>query len=109
MRVAAVKVIDADIDHAPTRIFTAEEFAQIQRAQRFVDSVAFWRTLDRLAHPEAETRFHATLLLRELAELAYVDCGGCAFSPHQAECFEYCGLVPKCVRPAGSLGRIDTP
>jgi hypothetical protein len=107
MRLATCKVIRSDADQA-LRSFTAEEFGQIQRAQSFTGSVAFWRTLDRLAHPEVETRFHAVAILRELAELAYADCGGHAFSPQQAECFEYCGLAPKSIRPAGSIGRLRT-
>jgi hypothetical protein len=41
-------------------------------------------------------------VLRQLAELAYADCGGRPFSPQQAECLEYCGLVPKGIRPGGT-------
>jgi hypothetical protein len=81
-----------------------EEFGQIQRAQSFIGSVSFWRALHRLAKPSAEITFHATLILREIAELAYADCGGYAFSPQQADCFEYCGLVPKGIRAPGSAG-----
>jgi hypothetical protein len=108
MRLATRKVIRSDADQA-IRSFTAEQFARILRAQAFIASVAFWRDLDRLAQPDAETRFHAMLILREIAERAYEDCGGHAFSPQEAECFRYCGLTPAGVRSAGSVGkRIDT-
>jgi hypothetical protein len=109
MRIAACRVVDSEIDDQPTRSYTVEEFSQIQRAQSLIGSVMFWRTLDRLAHPEAETRSHAMFVLRELAELAFADCGGHAFSPQEAECFRYCGMKPAGVRSAGSVGkRIDT-
>jgi hypothetical protein len=73
-----------------------------------VGAVAFWRALERLAAPDPNTRLHARGVLRELAERAFDDCLGVAFSPQEAECFRYCGLIPAGVRSPGALGRIDT-
>jgi hypothetical protein len=107
MRLVACKVINSELDQR--RSFTVEEFGQIQRAQSFIGSVKFWHSLDRLANPEPETRFHARLLLQKLAELAYADCGGHAYSPQHGECLTFCGLRPLTIRPPGSVGKIDTP
>jgi hypothetical protein len=90
---------------ADSKAFTAEEFGRIMRSCNFVGAVAFWRTLDRLAHPELQTRLHATGMLRELAKKAFDECEGLAFSPQEAECLQYCGFAPAGVRPLGSLGR----
>jgi hypothetical protein len=78
------------------------------QAFNFVGAVLFWRQLERLAVPERPTRKHATGLLRELAKRAFEDCQGWAYSPQQAESFEYCGLKTIGVRRPGSLGRAAT-
>jgi hypothetical protein len=75
------------------------------RACNFVGAVAFWRQLERLADPEQQTRMHAMGVLRELGKRAFDDCEGLALSPHQAECFMYCGMTPTGIRSPGSLGR----
>jgi hypothetical protein len=87
-----------------TKRFTSREFGQILRASEFVAVVSFWREISRLAHPEWTTRMHAMGVLGELAERAFADCDGLAFSPQQVECFRHCGLTPLGVRGPGELG-----
>jgi hypothetical protein len=84
---------------------TAEEFRKVLRSSNFVGAVVFWRALERLAAPDSHTRLHAMGVLRQLAERAFYDCLGVAFSLQEAECFRYCGLTPAGVRTPGSLGR----
>jgi hypothetical protein len=93
--------IDAD-----SKVFTAAEFCQFMQAFNFIGAVSFWRTLERLAGPERQTRDHAMGLLRELAKRTFNDCEGLALSPQQAECFVYCGVTPTGIRRPGSLGRV---
>jgi len=64
----------------------------------FVGAVAFWRDLERLADPELRTQLRAMGILTEIARISFAACGGMAYSPQQAECFEYCGLTPQGVR-----------
>jgi hypothetical protein len=85
-----------------SKTFTAAEFRQVMNCASFIGAVKFWRLLDGLAHPESRTRLHAIGLLAELARTSFAACGGMAFSPQQAECFEYCGLTPRGVRSPGS-------
>jgi hypothetical protein len=75
------------------------------RSCNFVGACAFWRALDRLAHPEPLTRFHAIGVLQEFARKAFDKCHGVAYSPQEAECFEFCGLTPLGILSTGSLGR----
>jgi hypothetical protein len=83
-----VVVSDAsDIDS--TKQFTAQEFGKVLRSCNFVGAVVFWRALERLAAPDPHIRFHAMGVLRDLAERAFDDCLGFAFSPQEAECFRY--------------------
>jgi hypothetical protein len=90
--------LDASGIDRTTKQFTAEEFAKVLRRSNFVGAVVFWRALERLAAPDPHTRLHAMGLLRELAGRAFDDCLGFAFSPQEAECFRYCGLMPRGVR-----------
>jgi hypothetical protein len=75
-----VAVLEAsDIDRT-TKQFTAEEFGKVLRSSNFVGAVVFWRALERLAASDRDTRLHAMGVLRELAERAFDDCLGFAFS-----------------------------
>lgn len=87
-----------------TKLLTALEFRQVMRASNFIGAVAFWRALERLTQPEPQTRLDAMQILRDLARQAFEDCGRIAFSPQEAECFEYCGLKPLGLRSPGSAG-----
>jgi hypothetical protein len=107
MKLAACNAIRSDADQT-ARSFTAEEFGQILRAQSFIASVAFWRDLDRLAQPDAETCSYAMGILHQIAERAFADCSGHALSPQHDECLRFCGLVPKSIRSSGSVGMIYT-
>jgi hypothetical protein len=91
-------------DEQTLKKFTVSEFRRILQASNLVATVAFWRGIEPLAPPELKLR--AMGILREFAVLAYEDCRGWAFSPQQAECFEYCGLTPWGVRSPGSTGVI---
>jgi hypothetical protein len=75
---------------------TREEFCRMLRASGFIAIVAFWRPLERLAPHEFAERAKATL--SAIASFTYEECGGVAFSPEEAESFEYCGLKPRGVR-----------
>jgi hypothetical protein len=93
--------------HCTTKQFTAEEFGKVLRSTYFIGACAFWRAIERLASPEWQTNSHAHGVLRELAMRVYEDCQGIALSPEEAECFRYCGLTPRGVRPSGALGKVD--
>jgi hypothetical protein len=95
----------ADIVSPEEELFSAAEFCQLMQAYNFMGAVAFWRQSERLARPEKRTCLHAMRLLCELARRAFEDCQGLAFSPQQAERFEYCGLTPIGIRSPGSAGR----
>jgi hypothetical protein len=75
---------------------TKEELCRILRASGFVGAVAFWRPLEQLAPPELAERAKGTLHV--IARFTYEECEGMAYSPEQAESFEYCGLNPRGVR-----------
>jgi hypothetical protein len=89
-----------------TKTFSATEFREVMRTSSFIGAVTFWRALERLADPESRTRLLAMALLAELARSSFAACEGMAYSPQQAECFEYCGLTPRGMRPPGSAGTI---
>jgi hypothetical protein len=94
-------VVSADAE-TDTKTFTAAEFRRAMKSANFVGAVAFWRQLERLAGPVTLTRIHTMGVLEELARSSFADCSGMAFSPQQAECFEYLGLKPLGIRPPGA-------
>jgi hypothetical protein len=87
-----------------TKAFSTTEFREVMRTSSFIGAVTFWRALEHLADPEPRTRLRAMGFLAELARSSFAACGGIAYSPQQAECFEYCGLKPIGIRVPGSVG-----
>ena len=92
-------------EDSQTKQFSAEQFRKVINSSHLVGATCFWRMLEGLAAPEARTRHHATGVLLELARQVYQDCSGWAYSPQEAQCFQYLGLAPKGIRPPGSLAK----
>jgi hypothetical protein len=97
-----VTVID-EFGGARAQRYTSENFRRIQRCSSFIGAVSSWRMIERLADPEQQTRRHALDLLKELARLSFIDCGGQAFSPQHADCLDYCGMKARGMHPPGVL------
>jgi hypothetical protein len=74
--------------------FTRERLARAMRSTRLTGAFAFWREVERLAAPDAQTRYHARGLLRAMATQHFLECQGVALSPQHAEAFRYCGFKP---------------